>query len=199
MAASTTRPDIKSHFLSSIDIPKAEPDSKPITNPEDDGSEDDDYKENDDASDGSDYAPTKPRGPAKRKATDSAVDKTPSKTQKTTDTPKKRTPAKPRTKKRAPVHIAEPMLDSIKKTLARKTVNEKEIKLPESSVKAIVEYIDILRDGCEEAGLIEKLFNQNGDAGQKLELTDAEAEIKARALRYKIVADLRKQMKVWNC
>ncbi|RPA84130.1 hypothetical protein BJ508DRAFT_412862 [Ascobolus immersus RN42] len=137
----------------------------------------------------------KPVTPGKRKATDSALD-TIMKSAKQQKTTPKKTPTKPRAKKRGPVHIAEPMIEALKKTLKRKTVNEKEIKLPESSVKAIVEFIDILRDGCEEAGLLEKLFSvKDGEEAAKVELTEGEAAYKASDIADKIRTAIRKQMK----
>lgn len=92
------------------------------------------------------------------------------------------------------------MLSILQKALDKGFKND-EVKLDSNKLESILEYVRILRSGCDEAGITNKLFNipdapVEGEAGGIRGLSKNQIRIKAKELADEIVGDMQSKMKV---
>ncbi|RPA84147.1 hypothetical protein BJ508DRAFT_323792 [Ascobolus immersus RN42] len=139
-------------------------------------------------------AKSTPKSAPKRKTPAKAAT-TPSKKAKVSKTKPK--PAAPP----PPVHKAEPMLEILQRAL-EKGVKNGEVTLDQNKLACILQYVGVLRRGCDEVGITNKIFGipeptGEGEAVGRAVAVLSEGQVlqKARALAGEIVYDMSKKMK----
>ncbi|RPA84146.1 hypothetical protein BJ508DRAFT_303975 [Ascobolus immersus RN42] len=170
---------------------------------DDEGDEEVEFDEETDEDEDDEEGPYTPKSTAKstpksstnkRKVADDAAS-TPSKKPRV-----QKSPAKP--KKAALVHKAEPILTKLQKGVEKGFKNG-ETTLAQKDVKAILNYVSILRKGHDDAGTTHVLFPEPYLPPKKVKvvpvpLTEAEIESSASDLAEELICALSKKMKWTN-